>query len=257
MKLKPRSNSCCSESDLARQPQLQHRHARGVVADDQRRVGARWQLPQLSLDDRRDLRHGHLHFGRRLEEHFHQADPVQRLGLDVLDVVHCRRQRALDVVDDARGHLFGGQAAVVPHHRDHRDVDAGQDVHRRAKNGERSQDQQDERQHDEGVRPAERDADDPHALSLCRDPSGARTLTIGLSRNTPQDLRGQRGHADEWRDDAGASGQVDRAVLHDESHPAQRGDVRCRIAVHCDEICRQSWRDTPDAVVDVQDTGGH
>ena len=43
----------------------------------------------------------------RLEEDFDHRDAVERLRLDVLDVVDRRGQRALGDADDAVGHLLG------------------------------------------------------------------------------------------------------------------------------------------------------
>src|SRR5262249_452777 len=59
-----------------------------------------------------------------------------------------------------------GQASVKPDRADDRDVDRGKDVGRRAKDDQRSQDQDDERDDHEGVRPAQREADDPHRRIL-------------------------------------------------------------------------------------------
>ena len=56
--------------------------------------------------------------------------------------------------DDPRRHLLGGQAAVVPDDRDDRDVDVREDVGRRPRDGERPDHQDQQRQHDERVRPS-------------------------------------------------------------------------------------------------------
>ena len=57
------------------------------------------------------------------------------------------------------GHLVRRQAGVLPDHADHGDADVREDVGRRAQRGQRPDDQQQQREHDEGVGPAERNAD--------------------------------------------------------------------------------------------------
>ena len=63
------------------------------------------------------------------------ADALERLALDVLDVVDRRGEAALVVGDDALVHLLGGEAAVAPDDRDDRDVDLREDVRRHAGDG--------------------------------------------------------------------------------------------------------------------------
>src|SRR5205807_8757255 len=50
----------------------------------------------------------------------------------------------------------------LPDDRDDRDVDLGEDVDRRPRDGEHAPDGDQHRHHDERVRPAEGEADDPH-----------------------------------------------------------------------------------------------
>ena len=89
-----------------------------AVADDERRRGARRHLPQHRLRDRRHLRRRRLDARPRLEEDLDDRQAGERLALDVLDVVDRRGEAALVVGDDALLHLLGGEAGVVPHHRD-------------------------------------------------------------------------------------------------------------------------------------------
>src|SRR5205814_3312337 len=49
-----------------------------------------------------------------------------------------------------------------PDDRNDRDVDLGEDVDRRPRDGEHAPDGDQQRHHDERVRPAERETDDPH-----------------------------------------------------------------------------------------------
>ena len=115
---------------LAGEAQLQHRHAGGVVLDDEGRRGARRQAAQLHLADGGHLGHGAADVHVRLEEDLDDADAVERLRLDVLDVVHRGGHAALAVEDDAVGHLLRREAGVAPDHRDHGNIDVGKDIRR-------------------------------------------------------------------------------------------------------------------------------
>jgi len=108
---------------------------------------------------RHNLRVGGGDVDAGLEEDLDDADAGVGVGLDVLDVVDRRRQDALERRRDAPGHLVRRQARVAPGHRDHRDADLGEDVGRRAQRGQRADDQQQQRHHDEGERAAQGDAD--------------------------------------------------------------------------------------------------
>jgi hypothetical protein len=80
--------------------------------------------------------------------------------LDMLDVVNCRRQCALELGRHAAGHLIRRQAGVLPDDGDHRDSDIWKDIDGRAQSGERTNYKDDQREHDEGIRPPQGDADD-------------------------------------------------------------------------------------------------
>jgi hypothetical protein len=81
------------------------------------------------------------------------------VGLDVLDVVDGGGQRALEQGRHAARHLVRRQARVLPGDGDHGHFDVGEDVGGRAHRGQRADDQQRERQHDEGIGTPQRDAD--------------------------------------------------------------------------------------------------
>ena len=107
---------------------------------------------------------GHLRIGRAdidigLKEDFDDTDAVVRVGDDVFDVINGRRQRPLERRDDASGHLVRRQPGILPDHTDHRDANVGKNVGGRPQRGERSDDQQKQRQYDKRIRPAQRDAD--------------------------------------------------------------------------------------------------
>ena len=167
---------------LARQRDLDDRHGGSAVVQDQRRRGARRQLPDHRLRDRRHLRVGGADIDIGLEEDLDDADAGIGIGDDVLDVVDRRRQRPLERRDDAPGHLVRRQAGVVPDHADDGDADVGKDVGRRAQRRQRSDDQEQDREHDESIWPAQRDTDQ------CDHKSGipaARQMRRGLAPTEP------------------------------------------------------------------------
>ena len=136
---------------LARQRQLQDRHSRGVVVDDHRRVDTRRQLLEHGLRYRRDLRVGSGDVDRRLEENLDDAEAGDGLGLDVLHIVDRGGQHALVGRDDAACHLVRRQTGVLPYHRDHRNIDVGKDVCRCAQRHQRSDDQDQQGENNEGI----------------------------------------------------------------------------------------------------------
>ena len=143
---------------LTRQRHLDDRHGRGVVVEDQRRRRAGRHRLDHGLRDRRHLRVGGVDVDARLKEDLDDAEAVVGIGLDMLDVVDGGGQRALEGRGDAAGHLVGRQAGVLPDDADHRNADVGEDVGRRAQSGERADDQDQQRQHDERIGARQRDA---------------------------------------------------------------------------------------------------
>ena len=90
MKFWPRSNSCLFRKLRAGKRQLQDRHSRGVVVEDQRRGDARRHLLQHGLRERSDLRGRGADIGAGLEEDLDDADARQGLALDMFDIVDGR-----------------------------------------------------------------------------------------------------------------------------------------------------------------------
>ena len=144
------------------QRQLEDRHAGGAEVDDQRRPRPGRVLAQHGLGDGGDLGVGGVQARVRLQVHLDDGLPVDGGGLDALDVVHRGREHALVRGRDPPFQLLGVQPGVLPGHRDDRDVDRGEDVGGRARDDDRTGDQDQEREDDEGVRPIQRDPDDPH-----------------------------------------------------------------------------------------------
>jgi hypothetical protein len=152
---------------LARQRELDDGYRRGTVIDDQRRRCAGRQLLEQGLRNRGDLCVGGGDIGRWVKEDLDDAEGRIRIRLDVLDVVHRRRQCALERSDDAPGHVVGRQTLVLPGHADDGNVDARKDIDRHADRGERADDENEQGRYDEGVGPAERDTDYCEHVGKC------------------------------------------------------------------------------------------
>ena len=112
----------------------------------------------------------------RLEEDLDDADAHQRLRFDVLDVVDRGGHAALGVGDDAVGHLLGREAAVLPHHRHHRNIDVRKDIHGHGFNAENAQDQNQKREDDKSIRPPQRKPNNPHHTVGTRSPPAGPAL---------------------------------------------------------------------------------
>src|ERR1700730_664849 len=69
----------------------------------------------------------------------------------MFDVIDRRRQGALKLGRHAAGHLIPRQPGVLPDHRDYRDPDVRKDVDGCAQGGERTDDENDQGEHDERV----------------------------------------------------------------------------------------------------------
>src|SRR5579883_2587242 len=147
---------------LAGESELEDRHARSVVLQDVRREHAGRHLAQRRVHRGGGLRHRHIDLDVRMEVNF--DDGVARIGLrfDVLDVVDVGGEAALEAGHHALFHLFGREAGVHPEHADHGDIDVGEDIHRHGAYGCPAEDGDEDGHHDEGVRAAEGEADNPH-----------------------------------------------------------------------------------------------
>ncbi len=145
-----------------RNAQLQHRDARGVVLDDEGGCRARRQTPQLHLADCAYLGHSAANVHMWLEEDFDDRDAVQRLRLNVLNIVHCRGHAALAVEGDAGRHLLSGEAGVLPYHRYDRDIYIRKNIRRHRQNTEGAKNQNQERKYGKGVGPPQRKPNNPH-----------------------------------------------------------------------------------------------
>ena len=143
---------------LAGQGDLDDRNRGGAVVEDQGRRGARRHLLDQGLRNRGDLGVGGADIDVRLEEDLDDAEAVIGVGDDMFDIVDRGGQRPLERRGDASGHLIRRQAGILPDHPDDGDADVRENVGGRAQCGERPDNQQKQREHDEGIRPAQRDA---------------------------------------------------------------------------------------------------
>src|SRR5581483_2265620 len=92
---------------------------------------------------------------------------------NVLDVVDSGGQDALVHRGHALFELLGIEAGVVPDGGDDRDVDIRKDVGGGAKDYQRGCEHDEQRQHDEGIRPVEGYTNNPHKANwVCRRAAG-------------------------------------------------------------------------------------
>ncbi len=171
---------------LARKPELQDRHAGGVVGEHQRRHHAGRHLAQDSL-----RRAGHLggcgiHAGVGLQEDLHHRQAVHRHGFHVFHVVHQGGEDALVDRSHAAFHLLGRHSGVIPNDGDDGNVDFRENVSRRPQNDDRAQNENEQGEHHESVRSIESDFDDPHKglpkWMNCETIKSRKSLT-GMVRN--------------------------------------------------------------------------
>ncbi len=87
------------------------------------------------------------------KKYLYYRDPVQRLRLDVLDVIDQRGQGAFGLEDDAVRHFLRIEAAVVPNDADDRNIDIRENVGGRREDDQRPENQQQQRKYNEGIRP--------------------------------------------------------------------------------------------------------
>ena len=92
--------------------ELKNRDGGRVVGQDERRNRSRGILPDGGLRDGRDLRHRHINAHVGIEKNLDDAEPVQGLRFDVLDVVDRRGQSALEADDKPLGNVLGGKPRI-------------------------------------------------------------------------------------------------------------------------------------------------
>src|SRR5262249_17837466 len=102
---------------------LDNGHAGRAVADNVWRRDARRHDLQECLARGRYLGLGLGNLGPGLEVYADDADPIERLALDMFNIVDRGGQHALVDENDACLNLVSGHAGILPHHADNGDVD--------------------------------------------------------------------------------------------------------------------------------------
>ena len=158
--------SCCSGEPLTGEAQLQNRNARRVELDNQRRRGAHRKRAQGSLRYGGELGYCVCNLDGRLKINLDDRNAVERLGLNMLNVVDRSRKGTFRNGDNAVRHVRGREAGVVPDNADDRNIDIGKNVGRGIHDRDRPKNEKKNCENDEGVRPSEREADNPHLLEV-------------------------------------------------------------------------------------------
>ena len=100
---------------------------------------------------RRDLRHGHINTHVGIEKNLDDAEPVQGLRFDVLDVVDRRGEPALEAHDEPLGNILGRKSCVPINDCDDRDIDVRENIDGRGIDRQSPQNQNEQRHHHKGV----------------------------------------------------------------------------------------------------------
>ena len=173
---------------VAADAKLQNRHAGSRKVDDLRRQNTGWQLANKVLRSRGDLRVCRIQAGAGLQKDLDHRNTVVAGRFGVLHVVNQRRQRLLVRRRQPAFDLFCVQTRVLPRNCHDRDVDVREDVRRCAQNHDGTQQQNQQRQHDERVRPVQRNLDDPHRASSAR-PYPSEKPLVSLDRRKCREER--------------------------------------------------------------------
>ena len=163
---------------LATDSNLQNRHARSGILNDERRRRPWRQKAQKGLRDRRHLRDGGLNIGGGAEVNLHYGHTGKRLRIDVVNVIDERSQSALGGRSDAICHLLRCQTLIVPNDANDRDVDFRKDIRRGSQDDDRRKDQYQQRHHHKRVGPAQRECNNPHRIVPWQYSSTVRQLSV-------------------------------------------------------------------------------
>ena len=102
--------------------------------------------------------------GVRLKEDLDHRYAVQRLRLDMLDVVDQRSERSFGLENDAVRHVLRIESLIIPDDAHDRNIDVGQDIGGRVEDDERTQNQQQQSDNHECVGPSKGESDNPHSF---------------------------------------------------------------------------------------------
>src|SRR5713101_9901170 len=141
---------------FARQPELEDGDRRGAVGDDQWRRSADKQPPELRLGICSDLGNGLVDTHRGLKENFRYGDAIERLRLNVRDVIHRSGQSALGDRDDPVRDILRGKSVIVPDNADDENVNIRKDVRGSTNNRETPKDKNQNNKYHKRVWPLQR-----------------------------------------------------------------------------------------------------
>ena len=148
---------------LARKDELSHRHAPGVVANDEWRDRSRRHEGSRPLDVRDDLRQCLAHVRPRMEEELDQADILDGTGLDVLDPGDIEKV-VLVVGDEVALHLGGIHSSVRLRDVDDRQVEVREEVDRHPPHCQACPQAEGQHHHQEGDRISQPKNDQVHRV---------------------------------------------------------------------------------------------
>ena len=132
--------------------ELQHRNARRIELHDDGRLNAGWHQGANGVGGGDDLRDSEVDVDVRLEVDLLDRQTIEGLRFHVLDAVDVRADGILAVGGDALFHFLRRQAGILPDHGDYRDADFRKYVRRHRPDGDNTEEQDECRQHIEGVR---------------------------------------------------------------------------------------------------------
>jgi len=136
------------------------------------------------------LRGGGADIDRGMKEDLDDADAGQRLALDMVDIGHRRGKLAFVIIDHPAGHIVGRESAIGPHSRYDGNLDVGKYVGRRLHHRQTAEQDDQNRQHDEGVGASQRQADNSdHGQSV-----SLESKKTGAARRVRASARGARRH---------------------------------------------------------------
>ena len=148
---------------LACHRELENRHARRAVTNDQWRRKTGGQGSQQRLGNRGDLRHRHLDLGARMKKNLDDTDPVHGLRLHVLDVVDRGGKCPFAHRHYSFFHVLRGDTGERPDDGNDGNIDVGENIGWHALYGYNAQHDQQERNYNKGVRAPQRQPHNPHS----------------------------------------------------------------------------------------------
>src|ERR1700730_17416180 len=107
----------------------------------------------------------------------------------MFDIVNSGSQDAFVNGGHAAFHFLRVHARVVPHHGDYRNVDIGEDVGGSSQDDDRADNENQQRQDDESVRPMKCYSNDPHNVEPLPELLTSMNYETDKSRNTSKNRR--------------------------------------------------------------------